>query len=80
MSKQTEDKKLNQLDLKKETVSDLDVPQGQEVVGGAGSQSPAACIPKPSYLVGDRGCPGSDQPKNCLGPPPSKPTIYERNC
>jgi hypothetical protein len=73
MSKQTEDKKLNPLNVNKETVSDLDVPQDQEIVGGAGSTGPAQCIPRSSLGPDDR-C-GSTDPRLCIKapPPPSKP-------
>ena len=57
----SEDKKLNRLNLNKETIADLDVPPDQEVVGG--SASPAACIPqtldsRQCYTKGPAWCPG----------------------
>lgn len=77
MSKQTEDKKLNRLNFNKETVSDLDVPQAQEIVGGGKqSDSPANCIPSPSALPGDRAC-YTKGPANCPGPIVApKPSVY----
>ena len=66
MTNKKESKKLNRLSLNKETVSDLDVPQGQDVVGG-GSASPAQCIPAPSALAGDRAC-YTNGPQHCPGP------------
>ncbi|NOT58707.1 MAG: hypothetical protein HOP19_00615 [Acidobacteria bacterium] len=66
MSNQKEEK-LNPLTLNKETIQDLDVAQGQDVVGGglagAQSDSPKNCIPPPTYLQG-RGC-DSERPNTC---------------
>ncbi len=67
MSNEQENKKLNRLNINKETVSDLDIPQGQDVVGG-GSGSPAQCIPSPSGgPIGDRAC-WTNGPQHCPGP------------
>lgn len=65
----SESKKLNRLNINKETITDLDVPQEKDVVGGATatatgtSASPAACIPPPTYLQG-RTC-NSERPNTC---------------
>jgi hypothetical protein len=63
----SESKKLNRLNINKETITDLDVPKEQDVIGGAigggASTSPAACIPPPTYLQG-RTC-QSERPNTC---------------
>jgi hypothetical protein len=73
MTNKKESKKLNRLSINKETISDLDVPQEQNVVGGAGSQSPAQCIPQ---TIDDRQC-NSKRPQYCPGPIVApKPSVY----
>jgi len=46
MSNKQGNKKLNRLNLNKETISDLDVPQGQDIVGGKGETRKATCATK----------------------------------
>lgn len=68
MTNKKDSKKLNRLSLNKETIGDLDVPQAQDVVGGAASDGPANCIPKPSATpIGDRAC-WTNGPQHCPGP------------
>ena len=72
----SESKKLNRLNLNKETITDLEVPQAQDVVGGFKSQnpnpqcmptnvtkSPTACIPQSAAQ--DARC-GSGNPLLCI--------------
>ena len=63
----SESKKLNRLSINKETITDLDVPQTQDVVGGAAKPSDGpnnpVCIPPPTYVQG-RTC-NSERPNTC---------------
>lgn len=71
MTNKKESKKLNSLSLNKETISDLDAPQEQDVVGGAGlskgcSTGPAQCIPQSSGGPQDPRCKSVIHPVLCI--------------
>lgn len=73
MTNKKESKKLNSLSLNKETISDLDVPQEQDVVGGAikkpVSTGPAQCIPQSSGGPQDPRCKSVIHPALCIKAP-----------
>jgi len=71
MTNKKELKKLSSLKLNKETISDLNVPQEQDVVGGGAlskgcSPSPAQCIPKSAGGPQDPRCKSDIHPVLCI--------------